>query len=377
MAQSLDTSLQAEVILREMSRVSLPNTIISDLFGWGLAARNPDAQDQGNMIQSPIRESSIDIFNNTRKLPPASTPGTQNVLIDPQNVGKFRYIIPRIAMSLPLTYEQLVQRRQIGQALNIVDKMGETYLMKQKIYMAQLVANIIEFQSAAMLRGTYTFDQQGDELRQGFSGGETTINFQIPAGNKNQLNMLGAGNIISASWATTSTDIPGQVLAVNTAMNALTGYGISHALLNSTTMRYLDKNTAIINEGGSANTPYAEFVKTGPGTFAKRYRAMPWILWHVIDYSLDIWDGSAFTTTKLVADDQVTFIPDPNPMIAQYINGMEVVTEGPAGVTAERYGFYQYGYASWNPAGWWLNAVHNGIPGLLNPNAIATADVTP
>ena len=347
------------------------------MFGWGLAARDPDKQDQGNMIQSPTRETNIDVYNSTRDVATASTPGTSSTNISPQKVGKFRVIIPRMAEKLPLTYEELVQRRQIGAGLSVIDRMGETYLMHQKKTMAQRVANMIEFQTAAMLRGSYTYDQQGDELRHGFSGGDVTIDFQIPAGNKNQLNMLGTGNIIGASWATTSTDIPGHVNQINDAMNALTGYGIAHAVCNSSTIRYLDKNTAIINEGGTANTPYAEYVRTGPGMFAKRYRAIPWLLWHVIDYRLNIWNGSAYALTKLIADDQVNFFPDPNPDIAQYANGMEVVTEGPAGVTAERYGYYQYGWANWDPAGYNMAMVHNGIPALVNPNAMVCADVTP
>lgn len=377
MAQSLDTSLAAEVILREMSRISLPATVLSDLFGWGLAARNPDAQEKGNMIESPTREGSMDVYNAYRRLATASVPGTPNTLVEPQKIGKFRYVIPRIAEKIPLTYEDLNQRRQIGANINVVDGMGENYIMHQKRTQAEKVANTIEFQTAAMLRGSYTYDQVGVELRHGFSGGETTIDYQIPAGNKNQLNMLGTGNIISASWAVTSTDIPGHVRAINNAMNALTGYGINHAILNSTTLSYVENNVKMQTIAGSANTPFSEYLQTGPGYFSIKYRAIPWMVWHVIDYSLEIWDGSAFTTTKLIADDQVTFIPTPNSQIAQYINGMETITEGPAGVTANRFGYYQYGYHSWDPSGWWLCVNHNGIPGLLNPYAIATADVTP
>ena len=185
MAQSVDTLLSPEVILREMSQVELPGTVLSDLFGWGLAARNPDAQEKGNMIESQTREGSIDIFNRSRKVATASVPGTPNTNKAPQAPKKFRYVIPRSAQMMMLTDEDLQQRRQLGQALNMVDQMGENWIFHQKSIHAQEVANLIEFQTAAMLRGTYTFDQVGDELRHGFSGGETTINFQIPAGNKN------------------------------------------------------------------------------------------------------------------------------------------------------------------------------------------------
>jgi hypothetical protein len=231
--------LAPEVILREVSRIQLPGTVLSDLFGWGLAARNPDAQ-SGNMIDYPLRDGSYDVFNRTRELAHASVPGTQNTNIKPQKAGRVRFTIPRVAESIPLTDEDMVNRRQIGQAVTVIDSMGENYLMRQKRYLAERAANMIEFQTAAMMRGSYTFDQQGDELRQGFSGGEITLDYQIPANNKNQLN-----GIIGTTWATTTTDIPGDVLAVNQASNDLSGLGIEHAVCNSVTWQYLVNNDKI------------------------------------------------------------------------------------------------------------------------------------
>src|SRR5256886_16447910 len=69
-------------------------------------------------------------------------------------------------------------------------------------YLAQRFANLIEFQTAAMIRGQYSYTTDGDLLRHGFTGSDTTINYQIPAGNLNQLDMLGSGNILNADWAT-------------------------------------------------------------------------------------------------------------------------------------------------------------------------------
>lgn len=365
-----------EVILREVSRIQLPGTVLSDLFGWGLSARDPDNM-TGNMIDYPLREGSYDVFNRARVLATGSVPGTPNTNIKPQKSGRVRFTIPRAAEQIPLTDEDLVNRRQIGQAVTVVDSMGENYIMRQKRYMAERVANMIEFQTASLMRGTYTFDQYGDELRQGFSGGEESIDFQIPAGNKNQLDMLGAGAIIGASWATASTDIPGDCYQVNDAMNALTGLGIEHAITNSVTFQYLLNNDKIKAQAGTSNTPYQSYERSGPGRFACVLRAIPWLQWHVIDYSLDIWNGTTEATTKLVADDQVTFIPQPNAAWCQYLNGGEVITEGPNGAKAFRSGFYAYGYASWNPSGWNLCNLHNGIPALYVPAAIANADVTP
>lgn len=368
--------LAPEVILREVSRVQLPGTVLSDLFNWGLPARDP-ASMSGNMIDYDLREGSYDVFNRAKTLSTGSTPGTAATRVKPQKVGRVRFTIPRSAESIPLTDEDLVNRRAIGQPVTSVDSMGENYIMRQKQYLASRVANMIEFQTCALMRGSYTFDQDGDELRQGFSGGETTIDFQIPAGNKNQLDMLGDGAIIGASWATTTTDIPGDCMQVNDAMNSLNGMGIEHAICNSVTFQYVLNNDKIKAQAGTANTPFQSYEKTGPGRFAVVFRAIPWLQWHIIDYRLDIWNGTTEANTKLIADDQVTFIPAPNSNWVQYLNGGEVVTEGPNGARSFRTGYYAYGYATWDPSGWMLNNLHNGFPALYVPTAIANADVTP
>ena len=160
-------------------------------------------------------------------------------------------------------------------------------------------------------------------------------------------------------------------------MNALTGMGIEHAILNSNTWAYVINNDYVKAQAGTSNTPYEQYVRTGPGRFSAVLRAMPWLQWHIVDYSLDIWDGSAVTTTKLIANDQVSFIPTPNPNWCQYLNGGETITEGPNGIRAFRQGFYAYGYPSWSPSGWNLCANHNGFPAVYIPAAIANADVTP
>lgn len=368
--------LAPEVYLREVSRLDLPGTTLSDLFGWGMSARDPDTQ-TGNMIDWALRDGGYDVFNRTQDLASGRVPGTAPYNIAPQKTGRVKFTIPRSAERMPLTDEKLNNQRAIGQAVTVVDTNGENYIMRQKRYMAERVANMIEFQTAAMMRGSYSFDQQGDELRQGFSGGEETINFQIPAGNTGQLDILGSGAIITASWATAGTDIPAHIMSINDAASALTGMGIEHAIVNGRTMQYFLNNTKIAGQAGTANTVYEVYNRVGPAEYSIRLKSIPWLQFHVIDYKLRIWNGSAYVLTSLIADDQVTFMPTPSPSWVQYCNGGETVTEGPNGVRAFRYGAYFYGYATWEPSGWNLCAIHNGFPMLYNPNAILNADVTP
>jgi hypothetical protein len=58
------------------------------------------------------------------------------------------------------------------------------------------------------------------------------------------------------------------------------------------------------------------------------------------------------------------------------LEGSEIVTEGPGGAKAERFGFYAYGYPTHDPSGWDLAAVFNGIPALYTPAAVAYGKIT-
>jgi hypothetical protein len=90
-------------------------------------------------------------------------------------VGSVAGTFPRSAENIPLLDEDLLNRRRLGGPTSRLDSMGEAYLTRQEVYLAQRFANLIEFQTASMLRGSYTFAQDGDDLRHGFSGGETTV----------------------------------------------------------------------------------------------------------------------------------------------------------------------------------------------------------
>ena len=90
----------------------------------------------------------------------------------------------------------MLNRRDIGGPSTQLDHRGERFVTRQEAYLAQRFANLIEFQTAAMIRGTYSYDEVGDELRHSFDAAETTIDFNIPAENKDSLDMLGDGGII-------------------------------------------------------------------------------------------------------------------------------------------------------------------------------------
>jgi len=116
--------------------------------------------------------------------------------------------------------------------------------------------------------------------------------------------------------------------------------------------------------------------RVSAGEFTAILRGLPWLTFHVIDYGLEIYDGTSEVFTKLIQDDHAAFLPEPSPRWVQYLEGSEFVTEGPNGPKHERYGFYAYAYATHDPSGWDLCGVFKGIPALYTPSAVAYGLIT-
>ena len=360
--------LAPQTIRKAISQLDLPGTSLQTLFGWGLGGTNVARQSGRNF--------AYDVFNITRKVASGRVPGNTSHRTKAQSVKAVSATFPRAAETIQLLDEDLLNRRQIGGPDSNLDHGGEVYLSRQESYLAQRFANLIEFQTAAMLRGSYSYDEDGDALKHGFSGGETTIDFRIPAANLLQLNMLGSGNILAADWALAATDIPAHLHAINAAMIQLTGMGLAHVVLTSTGWQYIVNNTKVQAQGGTGMTAFESLERVSGSEFTATLRALPWLTFHVIDYGLEVWNGTSEVFTKLVENDHAAFLPDPSPRWVQYLEGSEIVTEGPNGPKHERFGFHAWSYPVHDPSGWELCAVLNGIPALYTPSALAYGLIT-
>jgi hypothetical protein len=367
---SLSTAqlLAPKTIRKAISQLELPGTSLQTLFGWGLGGTN--------VARQVGRSFSYDIFNITRKVATGRVPAQAMSTTKAQSVKGVQATFPRSAEKIQLLDEELLNRRQIGGPDSALDRGGEVFLTRQEAYLAQRFANLIEFQTAAMFRGSYSFTSDGDLLRHGFTGGDTTVEFRVPAGNLAQLNMLGGGNILNADWAIAATDIPAHLHKINAAMIQLSGMGLAHVVLTSVGWQHVVNNTKVQQQGGSGERAFESLRRVNGGEFTATLRALPWITFHVVDYGLEIWNGTTEAFAKLVEDDHAAFLPEPSPRWVQYLEGSEVVTEGPNGPKHERFGFYAYAYPTHDPSGWDLCAVLNGIPALYTPPAIAYGLIT-
>ena len=368
MGRSLQQILAPKTILKAISQIEMTGSTLQNLFGWGLGGSNREQQSG--------RHFSYDIFDNTRTIATGRVPGQAASRQQPQSVGHVSGTFPRAAETIPLLDEDLLNRRRLGGPASELDHNGEAYITRQEAYLGQRFANLVEFQTAAMIRGSYSYEDDGDDLRHGFSGGNVTIDFQIPAGNKSQLDLLGGGNVLDADWAVAATDIPLHLQNINAALVQLTGMGLSHVVLTGVGWQHVINNTKVQQLGGSSNVVFESMQRAGAGEFSAVLRAIPWVTFHIVDYGLEVWNGTSEVFTKLIENDHAAFLPEPSPRWAQYLEGSEIVTEGPGGPKSERFGFYPYAYATHDPSGWDLCAIANGIPSLVTPKAVAYGLIT-
>ena len=95
---------------------------------------------------------------------------------------------------------------------------------------------------SALVQGSINAAITG-QLQMSSTSALTSVDYGIPAGNKNQLNCLGDGPILSASWATAATSIQTQLRNLKAAARRLTGFPLKHAFFGINVMTYLLNNT--------------------------------------------------------------------------------------------------------------------------------------
>ncbi|MGD0078742.1 MAG: major capsid protein [Sedimentisphaerales bacterium] len=172
-------------------------------------------------------------------------------------------------------------------------------LLAFKSYFTNLRAGAV---FSALSTGKIYFDINGNLLPSA-SNAYTTVDFGIPAGNKDQLDALGTGSIISAKWSTASTDISAQVENIKTAAMALTGYPIRHAFYGKSILGYFATNSGL-KDCLTQNQDFSKSV--GKGSIPDGLLGLSW---HPMSEAYSqLASGGKFWWP----DDAVVFTPEPS-----------------------------------------------------------------
>lgn len=369
---TLQQLMQTPVLIEAFSQIRTPQSRFQKWFGFELMGGK-------RKRQIPGRYFSYDIYNKTRNIANFRAPGTPPSTRAANPINTLNGVFPRIAEEIRMPLEKIWNIRQIGGPRWDVDKGGLTYIQKQQETLKQIFENTREFMVSRMLRGNFQLLASGDDWLPVDSGGQMTIDFQIPAGNKSQLNMLGAGSIIDVSWDNPAADIFGHLTQVNAAFEQLHGYSLKHIWCTARMWNYVVNNTGIKALGGTSQTTFAsyEYVpETGDDGLQQNaqvavLRCIPWLQWHIYDGGLNV--GATPTFTKLIPDDKVIMLPEPDQSWVEMLEGSEPVIERDGANPIYPYGFHPWMNQVAKPATVELDGIDNAIPALLIPTCVAYA----
>lgn len=261
------------------------------------------------------------------------------------------------------------------------DELGKEQAEYQSQEFKQHFANLrIALTAQALFSGIVYIDSNGN-MQPGASGSSYNVNYGVPAGNQNQLNVLGTGNIISASWATTTTNIVTQLINLRTAAGKLTGYPIEVAFYGDNIPEYI-----------GANATAQQYLKLNPPmnqAFINDNSAVPngfggvkrWI--HAGNMFYDDKNG---THQNLLGANQVIFCPPHSPEWFDTFEGsfpmpqsVLPVMGGTTGTVLDNvvaeYGMFSYGMLGLNPPTVEQFAGDTFLPILKVPSAVFQATV--
>lgn len=228
---------------------------------------------------------------------------------------------------------------------------------------------------SALRLGAIYFDGEGNLLPSS-SGAVVTIDYGIPSGNQNQLNVDGTGAVIAADWSTNTTDIVGQLIDLKAKAMKLTGYPVMHAFYGKNIYGYFAKNLSI--QGILQSNPAMSSTFLG-GSVPNICD----IQWHpAVDA---FFEDSTGTNQTWWGNDTVVFTPDPSPDWWEILNGsypiptnVGTIANDPRGVKpAEVFGRFSYAKQLEDPVTIKHNAGDTFLPVIKVPGAVFIADVTP
>lgn len=381
MAIAIPSLLQPAAVNDRVSRLKVNNTTLQRK--WGMQKGGP-----ADRVSPYGRRGSYDVFNDTRGTTAMTLPGTPAARVAPNPTGNVPFQIPRFHEAVPLLAEVLHNLRPIGGPVGQIDSGGEQYIADQERIEKQKLTNVREFMVAGMMRGglSWTIPNLFSPPVLSYDAGAAAVtgsgvmNYQIPSGNFTQGNMIGGGNIVGTTWDNAAAPIVTNILAINAAFIELTGRGLRGMVCTSVMWGYILANTQVQNLAGSVNQPF-EYINQDSDTeeFTARLRAVPWLPITITDNGLNTGSGASSLISgveigpfeKFIQDTAVAFMIEQDPIVAQFWNCGEPVSRWQGAPAVIISGEDYWVAPTWDPTGFLLMTLLNGLPVLQVPAGVA------
>lgn len=303
--------------------------------------------------------------------------GSPALKADLRPIGEVDVVLNHLYEELPLDVMTLKYLRdkesyEYDKTLSEVTRQVQAFATKFANTRIASVARVLK-------AGVLYWDNQGNFLPSS-SGAFQTHSFQMSANNQNQLN-----GIISASWATPTTDIPLQLRLLKKQAVRQTGYPLKYAFYGENIPTYLTNNNYVIEYLARNNTMQTKWLESDGGEIPDGLFGYTWVPVYE-----SFFEDSAGTNQDLWDADAVTFTPDPEqPAGMEWWRMMEgsfevpttinVMTDAEAAVRSTKtiYGMGGYSLLTPNPVRVAAFTFDTFLPILANPDVIFQADVTP
>lgn len=362
---ALQTLLSPQVLTQVVSQKAAASDWLLNLFGLGPGGANERHEGHG-------RTGAYNIYNNVRTVAKGKAPGTAAARSRPNPMGTVPFTYPRMHDSIGLPAEVMHNLGLITDPA-IRDRMGADMIRRQTNTLGQKAGNWRKAMLMGMLRNSLYVNFNGDDCNLQFTGGggAMRINFQLPASNMSKLNMLGAGDIIDASWHLSTTNIPGHLLAINAAFQQLNGGGLRAVICGWKTWDYIKKNDYVQEEHGTSHSPFLRFERlaleekiatTMKNVYIAELASAPGVLFYITDEGLDIGEEGSETFTKLVPEDYAIFLGfEPGDEVLTCYTGSEPIAEYDAGPKEVKIGMASWAVERSNPTATELYILDNSL----------------
>ena len=331
--------LHPQVITKLVSQVVIGKSAFAKWFGF--------TYDSADVMRCETRYAAYRIFNSTREPLIGRVPGSGPAATPPNPVGEVRLAMARFWEKIPLEAEKLGNMAVIEGPSAKLDVGGVNYIRQQAEFLGQKANMTDAAQLGGFLRGAFylnqiTFATGGGAVKECTAGTTSiAVDTQLPAAQKSQLNMLGAGNIITLSWDNPAAPIVNHCMNVQDATVQLTGMPLAYAAVTSAGWNNVVNNTQVRTLGGTVQAPFDSFTWVDDkvngdarrGLAMAKLKAIPWLTWIICDEVValggggDPVSGGTATRTKLIGDTACVFMPEPDSSWRQLYLGGEVVAE--------------------------------------------------
>lgn len=384
MAGSIHDILRPVTFTKTISVVSAASSWLLNFFGMQVGGANEAHYGHG-------REGSYHIFNNTRSTAQETSPDMPAARRAALPVGNVPFVYPRMFEEFSLSYETIHNFAKIDDP-RTRDAAGESYIARQSQAPGQRHANWRAALLVGMLRDSLYLHESGGYWYPTYASSNAMArrNFQLPTGNKSQLNIADVAgnsiygeNIIDVPWSSGGANIPLHCARIDAALFRRHGVHLKHVGVRSEMWDNITNNRYVAAGAGISNPPFKYFernVGTNPdgspmqewvGTLNK----VPGVMWHINNDGRDLGYPGSETWNYDIEDDAALFLPEPTRDLFEGLTGSEPVVERENSSATVKTGYSAWTNLAANPSRYQAFQLDNFLPCPYVPGSWAYGTV--